>query len=759
MTGDDRPVPAAPAPGPVSAALAAVAEAWRVDRSGLQPLDGLRAAVALAGAMAVGLVIGGPVDAVLAGAGALVVGSASLPSGTGVPLGTTVGAALAVAVSTFVGAASGPVEAVHIAMLVVWCLAAGMMVALGPSATTVGVQAVVGMVVLGRFGGPVGASGHLALVVLGGAAAQVGLAIVVRRLQGPAAARRLVASLYRALADQARGLVDDVAVAEAADTAERHLLAAAVGGRTGASAAYLRSLVAEGRRIRRELLAEPGRHRPGALPQAGVPAVAPLLDEIALTVVGARRWSAAPIHPGTGEALAGQLRAAQSMAAELPAVRRVGRARRPDPPGVPSPPGVLAPPDAGGTSHPPAAWTSAMRRRLQDLSSALFTDLATLRAGMAIDAPAWRHALRLAVVVPGADLLASGAGLPHGYWVALTAALVLKPDYGSTVGRGAARALGTGLGVIVAGLLTATLHPSPPVTIAVVALLAAAAYSVFRASYTLFSALLTAVVVFLLGSIEPGGLPLALDRLADTAVGAALALVAYVAWPTWSAPQAVDRLAALVDAQRRYLVAVLAAWGPVPQAGGSGADRLAASRAARQATGAAVVAVRRSLAEPPGQRVDGSLAVGLLDALRRVTVSAAVLRSAADQAGDGTLPAAAQRAVADLATELDGRLAAVAAGLRRYGAPGAAAWRGRPTSGVVPAGGSVTGAVPSPVPPLRQAQRTLARCLADHNGGSAGVLASQTDALVDAVNTAAALVGSLTGDAQGEPDRRRSGGA
>lgn len=746
--------PAAPASSPARQLLATVADAWTVDRAGLLPRHGIRAALALAGAMAVGLVTGGPVDAVLVGAGALVVGSSSLPTGTGIPLGTTVGAALAVALSTFVGAATGPVEPLHVAMLVVWCLAAGMLVALGPAATTVGVQAVVGMVVFGRFGGPVPASAHLALLVLAGASAQVALAAVEWFLEGPAAARRLVSDLYRALAGQARGAVDDVAVAEVADAAEASLLAAEIGGRSGAAATGLRSLVAEGRRIRQSLLAEAGRGVPGPGGPGGawweaVPGVAPALEAVADALVTRGGGDAvrvpAPAPPAvTPEALAGQLRAAQSLVADLPALR----SRRRPVAGPPRPRNGLPPRRA--VPGRVASW----RRRWSTQATAA---VAALRAGTARDAPAWRHAARLAVVVPLADVMASAAGLPRSYWVALTAALVLKPDYGSTVGRGAARALGTGAGVLVAGLLAATLHPGPAATVAVVSVLSALAFTSFRASYTAFSAMLTAVVVFLLGSIEPGGMPLALDRLADTALGAGLALGAYAVWPTWSAPQATRRVAALVHAQRRYLDCVLSAWladpvgdgppavgertgagtgRPAPggaaarRAGAARAVRAGAARAVRQATAEAVQAVRRSLAEPAAQRVDAVVALGVLDALRRVTLAAAPLRAVADRVpGPGSLPPGGPEALASWAAELDRRLADLAAGVEQQGL-----MAGRPSSSTGDGGR------------LRRAQLALAERLAvgPVDGGErdpGAVLVDQSDAVVDAVNTAAALVG------------------
>ena len=70
---------------------------------------------------------------------------------------------------------------------------------------------------------------------------------------------------------------------------------------------------------------------------------------------------------------------------------------------------------------------------------------------------------------------------------------------------------------------------------------------------------ITAVVVFLINTISPDTLAIASARLLDTLVGSAIGLLAYALWPTWSRMPARQALAALIDAQRAYVDAVLAA--------------------------------------------------------------------------------------------------------------------------------------------------------------------------------------------------------
>ena len=111
--------------------------------------------------------------------------------------------------------------------------------------------------------------------------------------------------------------------------------------------------------------------------------------------------------------------------------------------------------------------------------------------------------------------------------------MVLKPDYGATMQRGVARVGGTGLGVVVFGLLIVAIHPSGFTLTLLIAVTTWAAYASFAASYALFSFAVTAIVVLLLTPLGGNQLSTVADRGLDTLVGGALALIAYVAWPTW----------------------------------------------------------------------------------------------------------------------------------------------------------------------------------------------------------------------------------
>jgi uncharacterized membrane protein YccC len=291
-------------------------------------------------------------------------------------------------------------------------------------------------------------------------------------------------------------------------------------------------------------------------------------------------------------ALAGQLRAVETLA---PAAGRAGglRSRRP-------------------------------HRRANSTLGRVQADLALLRANASLQSPAGRHAVRLAVVVPLASLLARELPLNRSYWMVVAAATVLRPEFGATFTRGTERAVGTSLGVALAGAISVLLHPTGGAIVIIVGLLAWAGYAVFPASFALGFSFITTVTVFFVNVISPDTLATAAARLLDTLIGGALGLIVFVLWPTWSRQPARRALASLVAAQREYLGSVLSALVHGRRAGEDEIRRR--SRRARLARTTAEDTVALSLSDPATRRIDAEWSQSLLASMRRLVQAAHVLR-------------------------------------------------------------------------------------------------------------------------------------
>jgi uncharacterized membrane protein YccC len=659
-----------------------------------------------------GIATGHPVPGVTMGAGAMLVGIAWRTVGGRPPLALMATDAALMATSTFVGCVTGSVSWLHLLVLCVWSLMGGLLVGVGNRGGVVGTQAIIAVVVFGRFSEPAPAALGLAGLVLAGGMAQV-IFLSVIRWPSPLRGKRLAVSVaYRALSKLAGAPVgaSTLFVAAALDDADA---AVASPGLFGDPAIMtLRSLVNEGHRLRIQLSAihaliaqspadrHPVVQRSLVLTTASLDLAAraiagdsvaaselvePLaaLSEIAADAEHHRAAVGDPIDLAMSRrlsSLAGQLRAVASLA---PAAGTGGglRSRRP-------------------------------RRRTNRPVERLRADLEQLRAAASRDSPAGRHALRLAVVVPAAELISRELPLSRGYWMVVAAATVLRPEFGATFTRGTERALGTGLGVAIAGAIAVGLHPAGGVTVLLVGLLAWAAYSIFPASFAGGFAFITALVVFLLNAISPDTLATASARLLDTLVGGVIGLAAYTLWPTWARGTARQSLADLVAASRAYVAEILATIAAGRQADEQQMRRL--GRRARLARTNAESAVGRSLTEPETQRIDAHESQSALGALRRLISAAHVLRLDAQEGGEHP----PRPALKTLAAGLDRQLELVQHSL---------------------AAGSPAPVGPQGQPDLRSAHGTFADTV-DDDEASAGLVA-ELDEMVDAANGLAAVTG------------------
>jgi uncharacterized membrane protein YccC len=175
-----------------------------------------------------------------------------------------------------------------------------------------------------------------------------------------------------------------------------------------------------------------------------------------------------------------------------------------------------------------------------------------LRARLHRRDPVIHHALRRAGVI--ALAMAIGLAWPtgHGYWIPLTAWLVLQADFAGTLTRGVTRAVGTTGGVVLASLL-GLLLPEDQLWLSLIVLAyALIAYLTRPVSMLVFAAAVSGFTVFQIDLSGESPVAAAFDRGVCTLVGAALAIGFYVLVPTWQTRRLGDLLGDLVDAYRDY---------------------------------------------------------------------------------------------------------------------------------------------------------------------------------------------------------------
>jgi uncharacterized membrane protein YccC len=143
----------------------------------------------------------------------------------------------------------------------------------------------------------------------------------------------------------------------------------------------------------------------------------------------------------------------------------------------------------------------------------------------------WIFTVRLMACMLVAGIVSEILPLQRSYWVPLTVAIVLKPDYGSVFARALQRGVGTVVGAVFGAVVLALVHG----TWLLIPFAVLAALLPFGRSrnYGLLAVFLTPLVVVLIDLLEPAGWHLALDRLQDTLIGCLIVVVVgYLPW--WS---------------------------------------------------------------------------------------------------------------------------------------------------------------------------------------------------------------------------------
>jgi len=252
--------------------------------------------------------------------------------------------------------------------------------------------------------------------------------------------------------------------------------------------------------------------------------------------------------------------------------------------------------------------------------------------------PILHHAIRVALTCACAYAIGRIASPMHSTWVTVTAIAVLQPYLGATLVRIVERIIGTVLGGAIAVLMMQTIDDRRILALVMVPLAVGAVITRTR-SYRVFVLLLTPVFVLVTDRWHPG-IRTAGVRIADVALGGALAGIAALIAPSSERARLPDTLAAALDAIRRYVELSF----EILPAGGDQAPLAVVRRDVGIAFENAEVSLERMLAEPKALRRGNADAAVLLTYGRRL---AAALTSLAETTTHPVMPDAVKTDVLD----------------------------------------------------------------------------------------------------------------
>lgn len=588
--------------------------AFHLDVTGLAITPALRAAFGILVLLAVGIATGQAVLGVAAAGGAIGLGTMSLSGTYRGKLHVMLPACMVLAVSAFAGSLAGQTGWLFVVIAGIWGFAGGMFASLGQVGTILGLMSTAMLIVFSHIPLAPAQAALTAGALLVGGLFQTALAIAPWPLHRFRPEREALAAVYRGLAAYADDPSGYRQVTGALSRAASTLRSGDSGGDEGG---ILRDLFVEADRVHLELvrLSDARKALTGDAARGMdslTHAAAAALRSLAVAIEReraprglqdpARRIEAALDglgEPGSGDdglAVAYALDRGKALGRELRAAAHIAS--------------LLEHPDEADAAervHPriPHFARSFDRGNVE-----------VLRANLNRHAVTFQHAVRLGIALVIGAALYKGVPIGRGYWMPFTALMVLRPDFTTTVTRGVARWAGTAAGVVLTTLLVALVPLDNATLTALVVAAAFVAYSVFSANYALYSVFLTAQVVFLIAFTGTSPDTAALDRLIDTAIGAALGLVIFMLWPTWERRRVPGNLADMLKRERGYFDAVMGAY--LDPETDSRHRVLKQRLAARMAIANARSSVQSSRLEPGSDRVASDAALGVLDATKRL---------------------------------------------------------------------------------------------------------------------------------------------
>jgi uncharacterized membrane protein YccC len=510
------------------------------------------------------------------------------------------------AVAVFVGAVSGQHVVLAVTLAGIWAFIAGMFVAVGGAAPDLGVISLVTLLIY--------AAQHLApreaaisgLLALAGGLLQTGLSVALWPVRRYDPERRVLEKFYLELANRAAAAWNATSAplgSAQSEQAQEALLGLARDGSTE-SIRYLALLNQAERmrlallvlmrlrvRMQREIPDYPGiailkgyleavseilMHISNSLPAATLaeptekagPAVEALdrfsirMREVAEATPASFIAAVAKDAVFQMDALSGQLRAALDLSQNN--VELQGLAEAP--------------------SVTPKTWKEAVSATIE-----AFRNHLNLRSSI------FRHALRLSVLVALGDILGTEVSWRRTYWLPMTIALVLKPEFTATFTRGLLRIAGTIVGLLLATGVFHLFHPGVVLQVILIFVFVFLMRWLGPANYGIFGIAVSALIVLLLAIAGVPPKDVIWARGVNTVVGGSLALLAYWLWPTWERTRVSERIAEMLDAYRNYAHA-LSRWNPADESWMQELER--ARRGARSARANLEASIDRLSSEP-----------------------------------------------------------------------------------------------------------------------------------------------------------------
>lgn len=170
----------------------------------------------------------------------------------------------------------------------------------------------------------------------------------------------------------------------------------------------------------------------------------------------------------------------------------------------------------------------------------------------------FRHAIRVSIgCIVGYIIVNTIAYGNYSYWILLTIAFILKPEFSLTKSRNIQRFFGTLIGGAI-GVAILIFIPNKTAQFIFLVLFMIGNYSFMRINYLVMVICVTPFVLILFNFLGVGFIELATERILDTVIGCAIAFSAgYFLFPKWESEQLKVYLTNILKANAAYLEKII----------------------------------------------------------------------------------------------------------------------------------------------------------------------------------------------------------
>jgi uncharacterized membrane protein (TIGR01666 family) len=177
-----------------------------------------------------------------------------------------------------------------------------------------------------------------------------------------------------------------------------------------------------------------------------------------------------------------------------------------------------------------------------------------LKDNFTFESSAFRHSLRVTIAcIIGfvvAQLLNYGH---HSYWILITIVFIMKPAFSLTKQRNMQRLIGTAVGGLI-GIIILYFIKDQRIVFSFLLAFMLGTYTFMRINYITMVICTTPYVLILFKLLGTGYITVVEERVFDTAVGCAIALISgYLLFPKWEAEDLNDHLQNVLEANLNYL--------------------------------------------------------------------------------------------------------------------------------------------------------------------------------------------------------------